>query len=96
MRSTADILCAASDPIFYLHHANVDRAWWSWQKRNLTERVRDISGPIVNFDWENEQAGNVSLKHPIFIGETVRLEAVIGDMMHIQRGMLCYGYDELY
>jgi tyrosinase len=24
----------AFDPIFWAHHANVDRLWWEWQKRN--------------------------------------------------------------
>lgn len=26
------------DPVFWLHHANVDRLWWLWQKRNPTTR----------------------------------------------------------
>jgi tyrosinase len=25
---------AAQDPIFWLHHANVDRLWWLWQKQH--------------------------------------------------------------
>jgi hypothetical protein len=25
---------AGFDPIFYLHHANVDRLWWNWQRAN--------------------------------------------------------------
>jgi tyrosinase len=22
-----------NDPIFFLHHANIDRIWWNWQQR---------------------------------------------------------------
>lgn len=87
---------AAGDPIFYLHHANVDRAWWSWQTRNLEKRTKDISGPLVAFDWDNEQGGNVTLDHDIAIFETVSMEAKVRDVMHIQKGVLCYEYDGIY
>lgn len=87
-----------ADPIFWLHHANVDRSWWSWQSRDLGKRVRDISGPLVAFDYQNAQGGNVTLDHPIEIGETesMKLKATVSDVMHIQKGPLCYQYDELY
>ncbi|KAL4252674.1 Di-copper centre-containing domain superfamily protein [Pleurotus pulmonarius] len=42
------------DPVFYLHHSNLDRIWWEWQSMDLKARLRDISGrksinpPVVN------------------------------------------------
>lgn len=30
--SMCDINQSANDPIFFLHHANVDRIWWMWQQ----------------------------------------------------------------
>ncbi|KAJ7931271.1 tyrosinase [Mycena leptocephala] len=42
------------DPVFYLHHANLDRIWWSWQQLDLPKRLFDVSGrssvdpPFVN------------------------------------------------
>jgi len=30
----SDILTAGFDPIFYTHHANIDRIWWIWQLRH--------------------------------------------------------------
>ncbi|TFK21060.1 monooxygenase [Coprinopsis marcescibilis] len=33
------------DPLFYLHHGNLDRIWWRWQAANLTSRLNAISGP---------------------------------------------------
>lgn len=35
------------DPIFFLHHANVDRLWWQWQQANLSARLTDMSGPLI-------------------------------------------------
>lgn len=35
------------DPVFFLHHANLDRLWWKWQKANLTARLEDMSGIVV-------------------------------------------------
>ncbi|KAL0069248.1 hypothetical protein AAF712_003612 [Marasmius tenuissimus] len=34
---------APNDPIFYMHHANVDRVWAKWQGDNAT-RLEDYSG----------------------------------------------------
>lgn len=32
------------DPLFFLHHTNLDRLWWEWQAINLTSRLYDIAG----------------------------------------------------
>ncbi|KIJ28356.1 hypothetical protein M422DRAFT_270357 [Sphaerobolus stellatus SS14] len=42
-----DLYNSPADPIFYMHHANLDRVWWSWQAKNLSARLADISGPII-------------------------------------------------
>ncbi|KAF6755029.1 hypothetical protein DFP72DRAFT_812163 [Ephemerocybe angulata] len=49
-----NIYSAAADPIFYLHHANLDRAWWKWQEADKASRMYDTSGPT-------EQKGNVQV-----------------------------------
>ncbi|KAF7338726.1 Tyrosinase central domain-containing protein [Mycena sanguinolenta] len=42
------------NPVFYLHHANLDRIWWNWQQLDLPHRLFDVSGrssvdpPFVN------------------------------------------------
>lgn len=84
------------DPVFWVHHGGVDRAWWSWQTCDPAARARDVSGPLVAFDYANAVAGNATLDTPLWAGLTVRCEARVRDVMHIRRGPLCYGYDMLF
>lgn len=86
----------ASDPVFWLHHGNVDRTWWSWQTRNISAREVDMSGPLVQFDYGNQKGGNISIDDTIYIGTTVNVTTTIREVMHIQKGILCYTYDEIY
>lgn len=55
-----------------------------------------MSGPLVNFDYANQAAGNVTLNHPIAIFETRQLKAKVKDVMHIRKGLLCYDYEDTY
>lgn len=55
---------AALDPIFFFHHANVDRMFWLWQQQNGHTDDIDITagdpgansnasqGPTPGFDWD--------------------------------------------
>ncbi|KAL2813650.1 hypothetical protein BDW59DRAFT_167458 [Aspergillus cavernicola] len=42
-----DTIYSNGDPIFYLHHAYVDRMWWQWQQADLANRLTEIGGPNV-------------------------------------------------
>lgn len=83
------------DPIFYLHHANLDRVWWSWQKQNISARLKDISGPINILDFDNVLGGNVTLEFPLSLGVNAP-NVTIEDVMNIQGDTMCYGYHDLY
>lgn len=34
-----NVVASPTDPMFFLHHANLDRLWWNWQLENLTSRL---------------------------------------------------------
>lgn len=92
-----DTYASPADPIFFLHHSNVDRSWWSWQMRDLAARERDMSGPLVMFDYANALGGNATLETPVWVGlGESRVEVKVTDLMHIQKGPLCYTYESLY
>lgn len=37
---------SAFDPIFFLHHTNLDRLWTQWQSRDVA-RLTTMGGPLV-------------------------------------------------
>ena len=42
--------CAARDPIFWLHHANIDRLWQVW-----LNKLGGRKNPITNTSWANQK-----------------------------------------
>lgn len=86
----------AGDPLFFLHHANMDRLWWSWQTRDLSKRLKDISGPLIANDWANEKGRNVTLDDTVHVGTTWNVTRSIRDLMDIRRPKLGYVYENLY
>ncbi|KAM7186698.1 hypothetical protein V8F33_011685 [Rhypophila sp. PSN 637] len=93
-----DTYVSPTDPIFWLHHSNMDRAWWSWQSRDLAKREKEISGPLIFFDYANEFGPNVTLTTPVWVGlnEDTRVDFEAGQLLHIRKGPFCYNYDHLY
>ncbi|KAJ3235650.1 hypothetical protein HDU81_000282 [Chytriomyces hyalinus] len=39
---------STNDPIFFLHHANVDRLWWSWQQNKPVEGKKYSTHASIN------------------------------------------------
>lgn len=89
-----DLYISPSDPLFFLHHTNIDRVFWSWQTRDLPHRYTDISGPLVFADYDNEVAGNTTLDYVIDVG-TTNVNTTVRSLMDIQGGVLCYDYNSL-
>lgn len=48
---------AAFDPIFWLHHSNIDRIWWEWQQRqgNSTVPQAQLDFVAAPWSWTGEQ-----------------------------------------
>ena len=39
-----DVFASPSDPVFWLHHAQIDRVWTMWQGQNLERRTWEVWG----------------------------------------------------
>lgn len=50
------------DPLFFLHHTNLDRLWWQWQAQNES-RLTDIGGNNVaqGFFWSSVQPSSLGV-----------------------------------
>lgn len=42
-----DQAASPGDPIFFLHHTNLDRLWWEWQAQDLPARLYEMSGRSI-------------------------------------------------
>lgn len=50
-------VASPGDPLFFLHHTNLDRLWWEWQSANLSSRLTDMNGrtvPLPTFLSKND------------------------------------------
>lgn len=76
----------AIDPLFYLHHANLDRIWWNWQQM-LPSRLSDISGRSTT----TAPFQNVTLDFGLEMGNLSTI-VPIRDVMNIHQQPSCYAY----
>ncbi|KAJ3516016.1 hypothetical protein NLJ89_g1391 [Agrocybe chaxingu] len=90
-----DFWVSPGDPVFFLHHTNLDRVWRSWQAKDLANRLNDISGPLNYMDWQNVRGGNTTLDYEFNLGP-LSDDVAVRDLMDVKGGFLCYDYDELY
>lgn len=84
-----DTFSSPGDPIFYLHHAQLDRLWTKWQNLNLTDRQYAISDTGTFFNYPES---------PTFqLNDTITLEKLGGtrpirDVLNTLGGPFCYEY----
>ncbi|CAE6426633.1 unnamed protein product [Rhizoctonia solani] len=45
---------SSNEPVFHLHHGNVDRLWWLWQEKNAANKYAFHGGSIQNTSSLNE------------------------------------------
>jgi tyrosinase len=98
------------DPLFYLHHAYLDKVWWNWQSANLSSRLYDISGTNVGTGFPSfgsgpsttsstpthvdGDPGNVTTLGHVLHVFGIIPNATINDVMDIRAGYMCYNYVE--
>jgi tyrosinase len=76
------------DPLFYLHHGNLDHIFWMWQQQDLEPRLNQVGGPIEPFDYSGK---NVTLDFTINIGKLAG-DATLKSLLDTEGGTLCYTY----
>lgn len=74
---------APNDPIFYLHHSQLDRVWWLWQMRDKENRVKDYGG--------EGDGRNVTMSDTLPLAGLDK-DVTVADIMDTEAGELCYRY----
>ncbi len=80
---------AANDPIFWLHHVQLDRLWWKWQLERPDTRFTDYEGISLN-----TSAGR---KKEARLGDTLEFldlwkDIRVSEVMKTEGSVLCYRY----
>lgn len=86
----SDIYNSPGDPLFYLHHANLDRGYWLWETKGLPKRLREVGGNIVAKDWEGVH-GNITLDFEVHLGSLGRTRK-LKELTNSMAGPFCYVY----
>lgn len=82
-----DRYSSPGDPLFYLHHTNLDRLWSMWQARDPKRRLKDISGYTT---WEPPFT-NTTLDFKLKM-DVLSPPVPIRAIMEIQAAPSCYKY----
>lgn len=85
-----DFHSSPNDPIFFLHHAMVDRIWAIWQALDSETRQNAISGTSTLNN--SPPSPNMELSDSIAFGFAGKNE-IFGDLMDTLGGKFCYRYE---
>lgn len=80
----ASYYTSTNDPVFYLHHAGVDRIWWQWQAANLNTRLNQIQGKTSPYPPYGSITPNFQLPFQPFAPNVVGMD--------IRNEPYCYTY----
>lgn len=84
-----DTFSSPGDPLFFLHHAQIDRLWTLWQSRDPKTRQYAIDGPGSALGYPPTPDPTIETK--IDLGKLGKA-APIKEFMDTRRGRFCYGY----
>lgn len=86
-----DTFSSPGDPVFYLHHAQIDRLWTLWQEQNPAERQYAIEGTGTAFDYPSSPVEQ--LNDTIHLGKlSPEGPRPVRDFMNTLGGPFCYKY----
>ncbi|KAI0645622.1 Di-copper centre-containing protein [Trametes meyenii] len=90
---------SANEPLFFFHHAMVDKVWFDWQNKNPDNFWAYKGGSVQNLtsvqalkDWPNGMAPDLTLDSSI-PADGMFPEVTIRDVMNTTGGYLCYVYE---
>jgi tyrosinase len=84
-----DFMNSPADPVFWLHHSNVDRIFWIWQNLDLTNRLFAVGGTHTVFN--QPPSANTTLDEYLDMG-VLAPALTIRNVSNTMDGPFCYIY----
>lgn len=102
-----DQSASPGDPVFFLHHTNLDRLWWEWQS-NDTARLTEMDGQSIpsyahemqgewlfpsaaEMDYDGDPFNVTTLNHTLWMVGLLP-NLTIADVMDISNDFNCAEY----
>jgi tyrosinase len=79
-------LTTLTDPVFYVHHAQLDRMWWRWQQEDHRVRSTEYEGKHMF-----NSTGNATIDDMLMFGGFAE-DIPVSKVMDTEGGFLCYRY----
>ena len=84
-----DPYVSPGDPVFYLHHSQIDRIWTLWQSRDFAKRTNQVYGTSTTFNVPPSPPVTLdTMMDYAFIDKQQR----VGDLVSAIDGPFCYIY----
>ena len=74
------------DPVFFLHHTNLDRLWAQWQQTDPAKRLNAYDGKTNGNSVEPAQLSDM------LDMDGLSRNLMVQDVMETQGGQFCYKY----
>lgn len=75
-----------TDPVFFLHHTQLDRLWWTWQQRKPQQRLTEYGGKA-----RHNSSKAATLEDIIPMGDLAP-DVEVSSIMDTMGKLLCYKY----
>lgn len=78
-----------AEPLFFLHHPQIDRLWWTWQQQDPARRLVEYSGQ--HLPWGGKEfvpASSNDTLNMLGLAEDV----LVRDVLSTTGPLLCYRY----
>lgn len=88
-----DFYTSPGDPVFYLHHAQVDRVWWIWQNLDPGARTEVVAGTVTPFNKPPSRDGLLDDVIDLGVLGPPRTIRELASSVGLTGGELCYVYE---
>ncbi|KAL8831722.1 MAG: hypothetical protein Q9191_000693 [Dirinaria sp. TL-2023a] len=86
IRGDSALFTAPSDPVFFLHHTQLDRLWWTWQRSDPQARMMQYRGLAAKNSTENAALDDI-----VPMGGLAP-DIKVSDIIRTDTERLCYIY----